>query len=88
MGISLADRSLVQVSMNLTNVEHTPIHVVFDFVQREAARHGVRILESEIVGLVPASALVSAARHYLQLEHFTTDQVLENRLRRALSIGH
>ena len=81
MGISLADRGLVQVSMNLTNVEQTPIHRVFDLVQREAARYGVQVLESEIVGLTPSAALVAAAAHHLQLEGFTVGQILENRLR-------
>jgi glutamate formiminotransferase len=81
MGIRLEDRGIVQVSMNLTNYVKTPIYRVFEVVQREAARHGVNVLESEIVGLVPSAALVAAAEHYLQLERFTADQVLENKLR-------
>jgi glutamate formiminotransferase / 5-formyltetrahydrofolate cyclo-ligase len=81
MGLALEDRGVVQVSMNLTNVEKTPIHRVFETVKREAARYGVSILESEIVGLVPSAALVSAAAWYLQLEGFRPDQVLENKLR-------
>jgi glutamate formiminotransferase len=81
MGIELGDRGIVQVSMNLTNYEKTPIHRVFDTVAREAARYGVQVLESEIVGLVPANALYGVAAHYLQLEGFGTDQVLENKLR-------
>ena len=55
--------------------------VALEMVQREAARYGVSILESEIVGLVPAAALVSAAEFYLQLERFTNAQILENKLR-------
>jgi glutamate formiminotransferase / 5-formyltetrahydrofolate cyclo-ligase len=81
MGLALEDRGIVQVSMNLTNVEKTPIFRVFETVKREAARYGVSILESEIVGLVPSAALVSAAAWYLQLEGFRADQVLENKLR-------
>jgi glutamate formiminotransferase len=81
MGIALEDRGIVQVSMNLTNYEKTPIFRVFDLVRREAARYGVSVLESEIVGLVPAAALVSAAEYYLQLERFGPQQVLENKLR-------
>ena len=50
-------------------------------VRREAARYGVNVLESEIVGLVPSAALVSAAEYYLQIERFGPHQVLENRLR-------
>ncbi len=83
MGVRLEDRGIVQVSMNLTNHEKTPIHRVFEVVKREAERHGVNVLESEIVGLVPSAALVGAAEHYLQLERFTSDQVLENKLRSA-----
>jgi glutamate formiminotransferase len=82
MGVRLDDRGgIVQVSMNLTNYEKTPIFRVFETVKREAARYGVAVLESEIVGLVPSAALVSAAEFYLQLERFSGNQVLENRLR-------
>jgi glutamate formiminotransferase len=81
MGIALEDRGIVQVSMNLTNYEKTPIFRVFDLVRREAARYGVTVLESEIVGLVPSAALVSAAEYYLQIERFGPHQVLENKLR-------
>jgi glutamate formiminotransferase / 5-formyltetrahydrofolate cyclo-ligase len=80
-GFTLEDRGIVQVSMNLTNYEKTPIFRVFDLVEREAARYGVSILESEIIGLVPAAALVSAAEYYLQLERFGPEQVLENKLK-------
>jgi glutamate formiminotransferase len=81
MGIPLEDRGIVQVSMNLTNYEKTPIFRVFDLVKREAARYGVTVLESEIVGLVPAAALTQTAEYFLQLEGFTAGQVLENKLR-------
>jgi glutamate formiminotransferase len=81
MGIELKDRGVVQVSMNLTNYEKTPIFRVFEVVKREAARYGVNVLESEIVGLVPSAALVQAAEYYLQLEGFSAGQVLENKLR-------
>ncbi len=81
MGVALQDRGIVQVSMNLTNYEKTPIFRVFEVVKREAERYGVAVLESEIVGLVPAAALVETARHVLQLEQFTAAQILETRLR-------
>jgi glutamate formiminotransferase len=80
-GFTLADRGIVQVSMNLTNYEKTPIYRVFETVKREAARHGVAILESEIVGLVPSAALFAAAEYYLQIQGFKGDQVLENKLK-------
>jgi glutamate formiminotransferase len=80
MGIPLDDRKIVQVSMNLTNFEKTPIFRVFEMVKREAERYGVQILESEIVGLVPAAALTQTAEYYLRLEGFSAAQVLENKL--------
>ena len=69
--------------MNLTNFEKTPIARVFEMVKREAARDGVSILESEIVGLIPSAALTGAAAWYLQIDGFTADQVLENKLRNS-----
>src|SRR5262245_1632693 len=81
MGIALEDRGIVQVSINLTNYEKTPMFRVFEAVKLEAARYGVSILESEIVGLVPAAALVGTAEHALQLASFTPNQILENKLR-------
>src|SRR5436190_743956 len=80
MGIPLEDRGIVQVSMNLTNYEKTPIFRVFDLVKREAARYGVNVIESEIVGLVPYAALLQSVEYYLQLEGFSGAQVLENKL--------
>jgi glutamate formiminotransferase len=81
MGVALRDRGIVQVSMNLTDYEQTPVFRVFETVTREAARHGVAVLGSEIVGLVPSAALTATAAFYLQLEDCRPDQVLENRLR-------
>jgi glutamate formiminotransferase len=82
MGVTLADRGIVQVSMNLTNYEKTPIHRVFEFVRREAARYGVAVLESEIIGLVPAAALTASAAWFLQMnDDFSEAQILETKLR-------
>lgn len=81
MGVALEDRGIVQVSINLTNYQRTPIFRVFEAVRREAARYGVTILESEIIGLVPSAALVATAEQALQLASFTPEQILENKLR-------
>ncbi len=81
MGIKIEDRNLTQVSMNLTNFQKTPMFRVFEMVKREAERYGVAVLESEIVGLVPLAALVASAEFYLQLERFSGEQILENKLR-------
>ncbi|MGC9334208.1 MAG: glutamate formimidoyltransferase [Anaerolineae bacterium] len=69
-----------QVSMNLTDFRRTPIYRVMEMIRSEAARYGLSITHSEIVGLLPAEALLDAARFYLQLSGFSSDQVLENRL--------
>lgn len=85
MGVDLAARDLAQVSINLTDFEQTPIHRVFEMVRSEAARRGVTIAGSEIVGLVPRRAIEMTAEFYAQLENFSSDQVLENRLAAALA---
>lgn len=69
-----------QVSMNLTDYRRTPIHRVLDLIRMEAARYGLVVTRSEVVGLLPAQALLDAAQFYLQLHDFSLDQVLENRL--------
>jgi glutamate formiminotransferase len=80
IGVELADRGQVQVSINMTNFKKTPLHRVFECVKSEAERYGVAIVGSEIVGLTPADALFMAAEHYLRIENFTSAQVLEMRL--------
>ncbi len=70
-----------QVSMNLTDYTQTPLARVVELVRREAARYGVAIHHSELVGLIPEAALVDAAQWYLQLDQFQPDQVLEVRMR-------
>jgi glutamate formiminotransferase len=69
-----------QVSMNLTDFGSTPIHRVVEMIRSEAARHGLTITRSEVVGLLPAQALYDTAQFYLQLHGFSCDQILENRL--------
>jgi glutamate formiminotransferase len=81
--VKLEDRNVAQVSINLTNFEKTPMFRVFEMVRREAERYGVNVLESEVVGLIPSAALLSAAEFYLQLDRFSGEQILENKLRSA-----
>lgn len=87
LGFALSGRGIVQVSMNLTNFEKTPLHRVFALLKLEAQRWGVPILSSEIVGLVPQAALLQVAEHFLRLEQFQYDQVLENRLAERLGLS-
>ncbi|MBI4467085.1 MAG: glutamate formimidoyltransferase [Acidobacteria bacterium] len=85
MGVDLKARGLAQVSINLTDFERTPIYRVFEMVKGEAARHGVSIVGSEVVGLIPKKALEATADFYLQLENFDPQkQILENRLAAVL----
>ncbi len=69
-----------QVSMNLTDYRRTPVHRVMEMIRSEAGRLGLAVTRSEVVGLLPAEALIDAARFYLQLTDLSPDQVLENRL--------
>jgi glutamate formiminotransferase len=80
MGVKLEERGIVQVSINMTNYEKTPLHRVFETVRSEAERFGVTVIGSEIVGLVPQAALVASATHFLRFEADPSSQVLENKL--------
>ena len=85
VGIPLKTRGMVQVSMNLTNYQDTPVHVAFEAVKSEALKLGVEVHSSEVIGLIPEVAVVQAAGHFLQLEKFQTEQVLEARMMQALT---
>lgn len=82
LGFSIEGGRRAQVSMNLVDVEATPIHRVLALVRDEAARRGASISGCEVVGLIPEFAMLDAATHALQLEGFRRDQVLELRLKR------
>ena len=80
MGLPLEDKGLVQVSMNLVHYDRTPIARVLEAVRAEAARYGVAIAGTELIGPVPLAALEDAARYYLGLHEFSTDQIIETAL--------
>lgn len=81
MGVWLASRGLAQVSMNLTDFEQTPVRTAFEAVCLEAARYGVGIAGSELIGLVPKKALESSDVASLRIENFDPSMILENRLK-------
>ena len=85
MGVTLAGRKLAQVSINLTDFEQTPVHLVFETVRREAERYGVPVVGSEIIGLIPKKALELAAEYFLRVEDFKPELVLENRMASAMA---
>lgn len=83
LGLPLAERGIVQVSMNLTDYSRTPPATAFAAVQREAQALGVEVLESELIGLIPQAALAGTSAQALRLVGFTDDQILEVRLART-----
>lgn len=87
LGLPLLSRGLVQVSMNLTDFEQTPMHVVFDEVKRLAALHGVEIEESELIGLLPRNAMEMAFKHWLKLRDFSSERVIETALSQQLRLS-
>jgi glutamate formiminotransferase/formiminotetrahydrofolate cyclodeaminase len=80
MGLEIKERNQVQISMNLVNYTKTPIFRVFETIKSEAARYGVNVTSSEIVGMVPNDALVDVSDFYLRFEGFSRDQILEQKL--------
>ena len=81
MGVMLEDRNIAQVSMNMTDFNKTPLYRVVEVIKAEAARWGVTVIGTEIIGLCPMKALFDSVEYYLQIENFNADvQVIENHL--------
>ena len=80
LGFALAERGLVQVSMNLTDYRVTNIWKVFTVIREEARRRGVEVKESEIVGTVPLAAAVGVIKDAIDEPAFRMDQILEKRV--------
>lgn len=80
LGLSLEDKGLVQVSMNLTNYTKTPVSRVLETIRAEAARYGVAVAGTELVGPVPLGVLEEVAKYYLQVHDFSTEQIIETAL--------
>ena len=80
LGLELPRLGLVQVSMNVEDYEAAALHTIVARVEREASERGVRVVGSELVGLMPAGAAVAAAGAALRIEGFDPSRVLELRL--------
>ena len=82
MGVSVqvGGRDIAQVTINMVNYQGTPLFRVFETVKSEAARYGVNVNGSEIIGLTPMQALLDVAEFYLRLDGFDRKQVLEDNL--------
>src|SRR5216110_3720331 len=71
IGWFVKEYGIAQVSMNLTNIEETPLHAAFDACCESAARRGLRVTGSEIVGMVPKKSLVDAGRYFLRKQKWS-----------------
>ena len=81
MGFMLEDRGIAQVSMNMVNYEDTPLYVVYEMIRSLAERYGTYIVDSEIVGLTPAKAMIDCAEFYLKARDFDChNQIMEYHL--------
>ena len=80
LGLPLPSRGTVQVSMNLVDPERATLWRVLEMVRREAARYGVPVTATEVVGMIPLGALVAAAREFLQAHELEPSAVLEHAL--------
>jgi len=83
LGFEIKERNQVQISMNLVNYPKTPVFRVFETIKAEAARYGVPVTSSEIIGLVPNDAMLAVSDYYLRLENFSKEQILEEKLNAA-----
>ena len=79
-GFELSERGLVQVSMNMLDYRKTSLVQAFEAISTLAAKEGVEIAESEIIGLVPLDAILEGATQYFKLARFNRAQILETRL--------
>ena len=71
IGWFVKEYGIAQVSMNLTNIEETPLHVAFDACVEAAAKRGMRVTGSEIVGMVPKKCVVDAGRYFLRKQRWS-----------------
>jgi glutamate formiminotransferase/formiminotetrahydrofolate cyclodeaminase len=71
IGWYVEEYGIAQVSMNLTNLEETPLHAAFDACVESAAKRGLRVTGSEVVGMLPKKCLLDAGRHYLRKQKWS-----------------
>ena len=77
MGVDLKEQGLVKISMNMTDYTKTPLPRVLETIRAEAARHGVSVAGTELIGAVPLAVLEQTLRYYLQTHDFKTEQIVE-----------
>ncbi len=84
IGLSLKDRNLVQVSLNITDHKRNAVYRVLELVKMEAKQFGIQVVETELYGMAPASAIVDSSAYYMQLAGFDPNQIIELRLLQML----
>jgi glutamate formiminotransferase len=87
VGLTFEERDCVAVSMNMFDYEATPLHRVVELIRSEAARHDVRVIGTELIGVIPLAAVLPVADHYLQLDGFRRSQILEEHLEDLLEVS-
>ncbi|MGE5577440.1 MAG: glutamate formimidoyltransferase [Syntrophothermus sp.] len=80
VGLRFEERKQVVVSMNMFDYVATPLYRTFEVIKMEAARYGVPVVGTQLVGVVPMESLVNSLEYFLQLEGFDRNQILENHL--------
>lgn len=85
LGLPLRSRDLVQVSMNITDPDRAPVHLVYSEVARLAAVDGIEVAESELIGLMPRKVMEITAATFLKLPAFDSQQLIENRIETLLA---
>src|SRR5437763_9970015 len=71
IGWYVKEYGIAQVSMNLTNIEETPLHAAFEACVESAAKRGLRVTGSEIVGMVPKRSLLGAGRYFIKKQQWS-----------------
>ncbi len=79
-GMELKEKGCVQVSMNILNYKKAPLYRIFEIVKMEAARYGVNILESELIGLMPMDAALKSLAFYMRFPKLSDDNILESKI--------
>lgn len=80
VGLAFEERKQVVVSMNMFDTDQTPLYRTYEVVKFEAARYGVPVVGTELIGVVPQESLINSLEYFMQIENFKRSQILENHL--------
>jgi glutamate formiminotransferase / formiminotetrahydrofolate cyclodeaminase len=85
IGWYIKEYGVAQISMNLTNIKVTPIHIVFDEVSKKAMEHGVKVTGSELIGLIPLKAMVEAGKYFMQKDNESNNVSEQELIKKAIN---